>query len=149
MKLEKLEISTDKSRLDIEMIHHFISNESYWGQGRSLEQVETTINESLCFGAYIGNKQAGFGRVLTDKVCFAYIFDVFVLPQHRGQGIGKRLIETILNHYELTTVSWMLSTNEAHELYERYGFKSIENSKRLMKRDAVNNPSSPIGSAGS
>lgn len=93
-------ISKDKSKLQIEVIHQFLTK-SYWAKGRTLSQVQTTIDTCLCFGVYFNNQQIGFGRVATDYAVFAYIMDVFMLPEHRGKGYSKQLMEAIVNAKEL------------------------------------------------
>ena len=128
-------VSSDKQLLDIKVIHDYISNRSYWGQGRSLASVKTSIDESLCFGIYTStNQQVGFARVITDKTVLAYLLDVFILEPYRGKGLGKQLIQTILDYEGLESVSWLLSTKDARGLYEQFGF--VENTRRHMKRPA-------------
>ena len=90
--MQEFEISTDKSRLDLEMIHRFLSEKSYWARKRALEQTKTAIENSICFGLYEGRRQIGFARVVTDKATFAYLGDVFVLDGFRGEGLGKWLM---------------------------------------------------------
>lgn len=93
------EISTDRRRLDVDAIHAFLAS-SDWAQGRAREIVERSIAHSLCFGVYHGGRQVGFARVVTDRAVFACLMDVFVLPDHRGHGVGKLLVRTILAHPE-------------------------------------------------
>jgi GNAT superfamily N-acetyltransferase len=120
-------ISTDKSKLDIDTIHNFLSNRSYWAKGRSLQSVKTSIENSLCFGLYDKDaKMAGFARVVTDKVAFAYLMDVFVLEEYRGKGLGKMLVGHILQHPELQVKLWLLRTIGADGLYEKFGFTEIK-----------------------
>lgn len=127
-------ISTDKSKLQVAIIHQFITN-SYWGKDRTLEQVQTTIDTCLCFGVYKDNLQIGFGRVATDYVVFAYIMDVFVLPSYRGKGYSKQLMEAIINADVLNDCkTWMLKTSDAHGLYQQFGFTALRNSKNVMER---------------
>lgn len=87
--MQEFEISTDKSRLDLEMIHRFLSEKSYWAKNRTLEQTKTAIENSICFGLYEGRRQIGFARVVTDKATFAYLGDLFVLDEFRGEGLGR------------------------------------------------------------
>jgi GNAT superfamily N-acetyltransferase len=129
-------ISTDKSRLQPKMIQEFLSRESYWAQGRPLTTVEKTIETSLCFGAYDGDKQVGFARVVTDYATFAWLCDVFVIASHRGQGLAKWLIESVVAHPDLQGLRlFMLATSDAHELYRKYGgFKELEIPAKWMER---------------
>jgi GNAT superfamily N-acetyltransferase len=129
-----LEFSTDQDRLDVMMIHSFLTNESYWVPGISRSSVEKCIKHSLCFGVYLDGRQIGFARVVTDFVRYAHLLDVFVLPEFRGRGIGKLLMEHILAHPELRTiVRYTLGTQDAHSLYARYGFSAPANSERQME----------------
>lgn len=125
-------ISTEKEKLDLEVIYQFLSN-SYWGQGRSFEQIKQAIENSICFGVYQNNAQIGFGRVITDYSLFAYLGDVFILPEYQGNGLGKWLVETILNEPTLVNIkSWLLGTKDAHGLYEKFGFKPSPNPEKYM-----------------
>lgn len=128
-------VSTDKARLDAELIHAFLSS-SYWAEGRTLETVEATIRGSPCFGVYGGEKQLGFARVVTDYATFAYLADVFVLKTHQGRGLGKLLLETVFRQPELQSCSWALFTLDAHDLYAPFGFERSEPG-RLMRRKSV------------
>jgi len=129
-----IEISTDKDKLDIDIIHNFLVN-AYWSLGRTREDVEKTIKHCLCFGVYKDNKQIGFARVSTDYVVFTYLMDVFILPEYRGNGHAKELIKTILDEPVLESCTvWMLKTNDAHGLYEQFGFKNATNSEIIMER---------------
>jgi len=117
-----IEISTDRSRLDVGYIHRYLSEQSYWAQGRSREIVAQSISNSLCFGVYDGAQQIGFARVVTDYATFAWLCDLFIDEAYRGQGLGKRLIETVVAHSELQGLrNFILATRDAHELYRRYG----------------------------
>jgi GNAT superfamily N-acetyltransferase len=128
------EISTDPARLDLERIHRFLSTEAYWSPGVAREVVERSIAGSLPFGVYTaGGEQVGFARVVTDYATFAWIADVYVEPEHRGNGLGKRLVEEVLAHPELQGLRrWMLGTADAHELYRRYGFSELRDVGRFM-----------------
>jgi GNAT superfamily N-acetyltransferase len=120
------EISTDKMRLDLTMIHDFLASQSYWAQGIPLEVVKRSIENALCFGVYHQGKQVGFARVVTDYATIAYLGDVFIIEPYRGKGLGKRLIKTIMDHPELQGLRlWLLGTKDAHDLYRKYGFKKI------------------------
>ena len=128
-------ISTDLERLEVELIHHFLSTSSYWAQRRTLELVEKSIRNSLNFGLYDEESQIGFARVVTDYATFAWLADVFVLPSHRGRGLSKWLISTIVNYTELSGLRrWVLATKDAHELYRRFGFTALQNPDRWMER---------------
>lgn len=129
-------VSTDKSRLDTELIHAFLSR-SYWAEGRSFETVAAAIQGSLCFGVYEGENQVGFARVVTDYATFAYLADVFVVKTHRGRGLGKLLLEAVLRHPELQSCSWALFTLDAHALYVQFGFERPAEPGRLMRRKSV------------
>jgi GNAT superfamily N-acetyltransferase len=125
-------ISSDKSKLDMEVIHGYLTK-SYWAKGITKEKVQILVNNSLCFGLYDESKQIGFGRVLTDYAILAYLADVFVLDEYRSRGLGKMLVEHILSYPELKAVKgWMLATRDAHSLYEKYGFNTHPRPERLM-----------------
>jgi GNAT superfamily N-acetyltransferase len=127
-------ISTDKSRLDIGMIHRFLSEDSYWARNIPREVVERSIENAMCFGAYHGDRQVGFARVVTDRAVFAYIGDVFVLPPFRGQGISKKIMRAILEHPELQNLRrWYLVTSDAHRLYRQFGFAALESPEKHME----------------
>jgi GNAT superfamily N-acetyltransferase len=137
-------ISTDRSRLDVELIHEYLSNTAYWATGRSLEVVQRSIENSLSFGIYKGEDQVGFARVVTDYATFAWIADVFVLPAHRGRGLSKRMMEVMLSHPQLQGFRrWVLSTKDAHTLYERFGFIKLHRPERWMERPDPNMKESP------
>ncbi|HEX8096951.1 MAG TPA: GNAT family N-acetyltransferase [Pyrinomonadaceae bacterium] len=128
-------ISTDRSRLDVETIHRYLSTESYWALGRPLEVVRRSIEHSLPFGVYKSDRLAGFARVITDYATFAWLADVFVLEEFRGLGLGKWLVEVILAHPELQGFRrWVLATKDAHELYRRHGFRELKEPARWMER---------------
>ena len=127
-------ISTDASMLDLEVVHGFLRR-SYWAAGVPENVVRRSIENSLCFGVYRGEEQAGFARVVTDRATFAYLADVFVLDEHRGQGIGKWLLEVILSHPDLQGLRrWMLATRDAHDLYRRYAFTELARPGIFMER---------------
>lgn len=134
MSADPYEISTDVTRLDRGLIHRFLHDESYWAKGVPRDIVDRAIDNSICFGLYHGADQVGFARVVTDRAAFAYLADVFVLPDHRGQGLGKRLIETVLSHPDLQGVRrFILGTADAHSLYERFGFRPLAEPGRMME----------------
>src|SRR5690554_1090437 len=133
-----IQISTDKSRLDIELIHNYLSNESYWAKGRSIEKVKLSIENSICFGVYLDEAQIGFARVVTDYAVFAWILDVFILKDFQGRGYGKKLMNTIMNQNNLQNLlRWGLGTDDAHGLYEQYGFKPLKKPQNMMEIVAV------------
>jgi GNAT superfamily N-acetyltransferase len=130
-------ISTDPARLQLDVVHSYLSDHSYWAQGRSREAVRTSIEHSLCFGVYTAaGEQVGFGRVVTDYATFGWLCDVFILEAYRGHALGKWLIETVTAHPALQPVSrLLLATRDAHELYRRYGgFESLPHPERWMVR---------------
>lgn len=129
-------VTTDPGRLDLATIHGFLSG-SYWAKGVPREVVERSIRHSICFGAFDGDRQVGFARVVSDHATFAYVADVFVLDSHRGRGIGKRIMACITSHPELQDLRlWTLFTRDAHGLYRQYGFREARYPDRLMERRA-------------
>jgi len=129
-----LEISTNPGRLDVDLVHGFLTN-SYWAASRPLEVVERSIANSICFGAYTSGRQVAFGRAITDRAVYAYFADIFVVPEFRGRGIGKRLVEAMLEHPDVAAVNGIqLRTRDAHGLYAQFGFGPIENAIELMGR---------------
>jgi GNAT superfamily N-acetyltransferase len=137
-------ISTDRSRLDLNLIHNYLSNESYWATGRARDVVERAIQNSLPFGIYQATAQVGFARIVTDYATFAWVADVFVLPAHRGRGLSKWLMEVIIAHPQLQGFRrWVLSTRDAHGLYERFGFIPLHRPERWMERPDPNMKESP------
>lgn len=135
-------ISTEKQFLNTNVIHHFLSEESYWAKGITRQSVVKSIeHSSICFGLYEGNpekgqaKQIGFVRAVTDFVRFAYIMDVFVVENYRGKGLSKWLLEIVTEQSDLKDVKTMLlCTNDAHGLYAQYGFQMIANPEKFMER---------------
>jgi GNAT superfamily N-acetyltransferase len=137
-------ISTDRSRLNVELIHDFLSQKTYWAIGRARDVVQRSIDNSLPFGLYQGTDLVGFARVVTDRATFAWIADVFVLPEHRGQGLSKWMMEVILSHPELQGFRrWVLATKDAHALYARFGFIPLHRPERWMERPDPNMQESP------
>ena len=126
---DKYSISTDRSRLDLDVIHGFLQR-SYWAPGRTRERVALSIACSIPFGLYHHGEQetqVGFARVVTDYVTIAFLADVFVLEPHRGQGLGVWLAESVVGLPELARVRrWLLGTRDAHELYRKFGFEEPE-----------------------
>jgi GNAT superfamily N-acetyltransferase len=128
-------VTHDRARMDRDVIHAFLSQESYWAKNVAREVVERAIEHSLCFGAFDGDAQVGFARVITDRATFAYLADVFVLPSHRGRGIASRIMEAIAAHPELRGLRrWHLVTRDAHALYARFGFTPLDAPERHMMK---------------
>ena len=131
-------ISTDKSKLDLNMIHDFLKI-SYWSENIPLSIVQRSIENSLCFGVYEFNKQIGFARIISDYATFAYLADVFILEKYRGKGLATWLIECILKHPALQNLRrWILVTKDAHELYHKVGFKNLEKPNMFMEISNLN-----------
>jgi GNAT superfamily N-acetyltransferase len=132
------EISTDPARLDLPRVHRFLSTEAYWSPGVEFETVERSVEGSMPFGVYAADgSQVGFARVVTDRATFAWIADVYVEEGHRGHGLGKRLVASILEHPELQGLRrWLLATADAHGLYRRFGFDGVVRPERFMARES-------------
>lgn len=129
----KFSISTDKSQLDLSMIHEFLKT-SYWAKDIPKSIVEKSIAHSLCFGVYEQKKQIGFARVISDYATFAYLADVFILESYRGKGLGKWFIKSILAHSELQNLrKFLLGTRDAHELYRQFGFNNLNRPEIYME----------------
>lgn len=119
-------ISTDKSKLDIDAIHEFLSTKAYWCLNITKTTVETALQNSLCFGVYQRDKQIGLARVITDFSTIAYLGDVYILEEYRGNGLSKWLMETIMKHPNLQGLRrWILLTGDAHGLYRQFGWTAI------------------------
>ena len=128
-----LEISTDPSRFDLDVVHGYLSR-SYWAEGVPREIVERAVRGSLGFAAFEGGRQIGFARVITDRATFAYLADVFVLENFRGRGVASRIMEAIVSHPDLQGLRrWMLVTRDAHPLYEKFGFRPLAAPERHME----------------
>src|SRR5438874_3373358 len=126
------EISTDRSRLDVTLIHEFLRS-SYWAQGIPRSVVEKSIQHSLCFGAFLDRRQVGFARVITDFAAIAHLADVFVVPEHRGRGVAKLLMRAILDHPDLQGLRRiLLATRDAHGLYAQFGFRPLAHPEQFM-----------------
>jgi GNAT superfamily N-acetyltransferase len=127
-------ISTDKEKLDVTLIHWFLSTASYWNKDVPLHIVKTAIEHSLNFGVYDGEQQVGYARVLTDFAAIVYLGDVFILPAYRGKGLSKLLMKTIMSHPPLQGMRrWILLTGDAHGLYEQFGWSRISDPTRWME----------------
>ena len=132
------EVTTDTARMDVSAIHAFLS-QTYWSPGIPLTLLQRAISNSLCFGVLLGTEQVGFARVITDKACFAYLADVYVLEAHRGKGLSLRLMERVIAHPDLQGLRRMLlATRDAHALYEQYGFKPLAAPDRMMELQRPN-----------
>lgn len=132
-----IEISTDKSQLDIAQIHRFLTEESTWAVGISLPVVQKAIDNSLCFGAFEGGKQVGFARVVTDYATFAYLCDVYVPSTLRGRGISRLLMDAVLSHPDLQSLRrFTLVSSTARGLYQQYGWTPLNAPEAHMERFA-------------
>ncbi|HEX7733971.1 MAG TPA: GNAT family N-acetyltransferase [Ktedonobacteraceae bacterium] len=130
----KYMVSTERGRLDVEVIHGFLSR-SYWAEGIPRAVVERSLEHSLSFGVYHGTRQVGFARVISDYATFAYVSDVFILEEYRGQGLSTWLMEMVVAHPELQGLRrWMLMTRDAHGLYQKVGFEPSRMPERVMER---------------
>ncbi len=129
-----IRISTDRADADVDVVHGYLSQDAYWSKNIPRAVVQKSIENSYCFSAFIENKQIGFARVVTDAATFAYLADVFVLPEFRGHGISKKLMQSVQSHPELQGLRrWMLMTADAHRLYESYGFTALAKPDRAME----------------
>jgi GNAT superfamily N-acetyltransferase len=127
-------ISTDKGKLQVAVIHQYLSAESYWAKNIPLAVVQKSIDNSFCFGMYVKGEQIGFARVVTDHATFAYLADVFILEAHRGKGLSKQLMTFIFSHPDLQDLRrFCLGTRDAHSLYTRFGFKLIQKPEFWME----------------
>jgi GNAT superfamily N-acetyltransferase len=126
-------VSTDKAQFDVEMIYRFLTN-CYWAEGVPRDVVQRSIDNALCFGVFDREQQVGFARVITDRATYAYIGDVFILESHRGCGLSKLLMKAIMEHPELQGLRrWSLVTNDAHGLYQQFGFSPLANPQKYME----------------
>lgn len=127
-------ISTDRSKLDTDSIHEFLSTKAYWCLNIPKETVRKSIENSLCFGLYDGAKQIGFARVISDFATIAYLGDVYVLEEYRGHGLSKWLMETVMSHPQLQGLRrWILLTGDAHGLYRKFGWTDIADPSLWME----------------
>jgi len=128
------EITTDPARADVAVIADFLAT-SYWAEGIPVATVAKSIQGSLCFSLFDGDRQIGFARVVSDRATFAYLADVFVHEGYRGQGLAKWLIQCVTQHPELQGLRrWMLATRDAHGLYARFGFRPLGHPEIFMER---------------
>jgi GNAT superfamily N-acetyltransferase len=133
------EISTDKSRLDIDCIHAYLSKESYWAKNIPIEMVQKSIEGSICFGVYHNGRQVGYARMISDCASFGYLADVFIIAEYRGKGLSKWLMEEIVNYPAFQPLRrWMLATRDAHGLYKQFGFTELDKPERIMQKIKLN-----------
>jgi GNAT superfamily N-acetyltransferase len=141
-------VTTDRSRLDLEVIHQFLTH-SYWAEGIPREVVARSLDNSLCFGVFQGKEQVGFARVISDFSTYAYLADVFILPEHRGRGVGKFLLRSIVEHARLQGLRrWTLATRDAHRLYAQFGFRALAHPETFMEifdREIYRKPGAKLG----
>jgi N-acetylglutamate synthase-like GNAT family acetyltransferase len=127
-------LSTDKRKIDVKAVHQFLSH-SYWAEGIQVDLVKRSIENSLCFGIYHGEKQVGFARVISDFATFAYLADVFIIPKERGRGLSKWMMQAILDHPYLQGLRrFTLATKDAHDLYAQFGFTLFDKPERWMQK---------------
>lgn len=132
-----ISVSTDKTKLDVLFIQDFLKD-IYWAAGRTIDEVQTTIDSSFCFGIYLNEVQIGFARVVTDYVVFAYLMDVFIAEEHRGNGYSSVLIDAMMNEPVLKNIKiWRLATSDAHFLYEKFGFKALAHPEKMMEKVTI------------
>ena len=132
--MNNITVSTDKSKLDVNFIQHFLKD-IYWAAGRTIQEVQTSIDNSFCFGVYLDDKQIGFARVITDYVVFAYLMDVFIIEEHRGKGYSTILIDTMMKEPQLQKIKiWRLATKDAHFFYKKFGFSELAHPEKLMEK---------------
>ncbi|WP_426090376.1 GNAT family N-acetyltransferase [Flavobacterium sp. DSR3-2] len=130
-------VSNDKNKLNVMFIQQFLKD-TYWAKGRTMTEVQITIDNSFCFGIYLNEKQIGFARVITDYVVFAYVMDVFIVEEHRGKGYSSILINSMITEPKLKEVKiWRLATLDAHFLYQKFGFKALENPEKMMEKKII------------
>lgn len=128
-------ITTDKTRFDLDAIHAYLSRESYWAREIPRQVVERSLTNSLAFALLHGTRQIGLARLVTDRATFAWLGDVYVLSEFRGQGLSKWLMEVIIDYPEVQGLRrWLLATADAHSLYERFGYKPLARPERFMER---------------
>ncbi|HAT32017.1 MAG TPA: GNAT family N-acetyltransferase [Janthinobacterium sp.] len=128
-------VSSDTAQLDVPAIHHFLSTQSTWAIGIPLPTLRRALEHSLCFGGFVDGRQVAFARVVSDYATFANLFDVYVLPEYRGRGYSKRLLEVVFAHERLQDLRrFTLATADAHSLYARFGFTPPARPQTLMER---------------
>lgn len=131
---DDLFFSSDRKDMDLELIFNFLKN-TYWGALRTIEEQKKANENTLNFGLFKNGKQIAFSRIMTDKVFFAYMLDVFVIDGEQGKGYSKLLIDHIMKYPELQKIDkWILATKDAHSLYEKFGFEKIKKPEMLMEK---------------
>lgn len=131
---EGIYFSSNFDDMDLELIYSFIKD-TYWGESRTFEEQKKASKNTINFGLFKNNQQIAYARVMTDKVFFAYLIDVFVVEKEQGQGYSKLLINKIFDCPELKTIDkWMLATKDAHSLYSKFGFTTIKEPEKLMEK---------------
>ena len=141
------ELDDDPGRVDVDAVHDYLANGSYWASGRPRETVERLVREAArVVGLYLDGEQVGFARAVSDGVAVAYLADVYVLPEHRGHGLGEELVREIVEGGELAQVRWLLHTRDMHRLYAKVGFGAP--GERLMERPAGGAPAAGTELAG-
>lgn len=132
--IENYRITTNKNEMDIKAIHAYLTR-SYWSENISLEDVQKAFDNSFCFGVLLEGKQIAYARVVTDFISLAYLADVYVLEEHRTKGIGKFLLDEILNHPDVKNIKrLLLITKDAHKLYEKFGFNELKKPENWMEK---------------
>jgi GNAT superfamily N-acetyltransferase len=133
------EIDDDRDRIDVDLVHRYLSEEAYWALGRERETVERLVRESArVIGAYHGDEQVGFARVMSDATAMAWLGDVFVLAEHRGHGLGVELVREAVEHPSHRELTWFLNTRDAHALYAKFGFgMPTERTMVRLRRDQI------------
>jgi GNAT superfamily N-acetyltransferase len=130
----EFEITTDQARFDLDVIHDYLAQESYWAQGIPRPTLEKSVRNSLCFGLFEANRQVGLARVVSDYATIAYLGDVFVLPDYQGRGLAKWLMQCVVAHPDLQNLRrWILVTKDAHGLYRKYGFTQLAQQQNFME----------------
>ena len=133
--MKELRISTDIREMDIDLIHDYLSKQSYWAKGRGREEVIKSMENAICFAVFDGKEQIGFARLVTDYVVFAWLMDVFVIDEYKSKGVGRFLMDYIMNLPAIQEVNGIgLRTNDAHGFYRKYGFHKISEPDTWMQK---------------
>ncbi len=133
---EQYSISNEKAKLDVQMIHHYLYTTAHWAVGRPMSVVRKSIENSLCFGVYDDDKQVGFARIVSDSATVGWICDMFILPSHQGAGLGRWLVESMMEHPDIKGLRRiLLNTRDAHDLYIKYaGFRHLLKAESWLER---------------